>query len=497
MSSNIIENDEESDSSLLENDIKLINILVNNKKELRDFLASYNEDMFDPSYRRFLKHLFSYYKTYNSCPSLTTLIEHAAFNVNSNLEEYLIDTWKTIEEQYTDPREFTFILEKLKRRKNYDFLYELKNVLQEKLDEADNNTSFDEINKFISKSINNINSISQKKVYSCADLHDVVDAFVERFKAKQANPELAQGIMTGFSMLDYYTNGLRPSELGVVAADTGGGKSIFLINLAVNVWMGNNVLPSSMKELNSTIQNNSWLPGNDVLFISIEMPVEEIEERILSCMCTIDSLNLSKGKLQGAEEPGRLAMGLRFWKNYPGRMRIIDVPRGCSMSQIQSIFDDTCLTFRPKLVIIDYLGLLTDNDGESDADWEKLKNVAEQMHEFARMNEVSVFTGLQVKVAKPGEGGIGLHRIGRSSMIMHNVNIGLQIENRENENMRPDSQIHCIKFRRGPLFVMNNLRKEFMYTRFADSGMPALENQETGRVGEDLSGLLDAIGIDI
>ena len=143
MSSNIIENDEESDSSLLENDIKLINILVNNKKELRDFLASYNEDIFDSSYRRFLKHLFSYYKTYNSCPSLTTLIEHAAFNVNSNLEEYLIDTWKTIEEQYTDSREFTFILEKLKRRKNYDVLCELKNALQEKLDEADNNASFD------------------------------------------------------------------------------------------------------------------------------------------------------------------------------------------------------------------------------------------------------------------------------------------------------------------------------------------------------------------
>ena len=42
---------------------------------------------------------------------------------------------------------------------------------------------------------------------------------------------------------------------------------------------------------------------------------------------------------------------------------------------------------------------------------------------------------------------------------------------------------------------MNNLRKEFMYTRFADSGMPEMANQESGRVGEDLSGLLDVIGI--
>jgi len=493
----IIENDEEEKESCIY-DVKLINILINNKKELRDYLSSNNEELFDPSYRRFLKHLFNYYRAYNSCPSLTTLIESATSNVNSNLEEYLIDTWKKIEEEYVDPREFTFILEKLKRRKNYGFLYELKTQLDELIcDEDDNGSiSLDDINKRINKCLTDINNIHQKKVYSCVDLNEGVEAFVEQFKAKQSNPELAMGVMSGFSIFDYYTNGIRPGELGVVAADTGGGKSIFLINLAVNVWMGKNVLPSTIKELNTIVQNNSWEPGNDVLFISIEMPVSEIQERILSCICSIDSLNLAKGKLVGADEPTRLAMGLRFWKNYPNRMRVIDVPRGCSMAQIQSLYDEACLTFKPKLVIIDYLGLLADNIGDTDADWEKLKNIAEQMHEFARTNEVAVFTGLQVKVAKPGEGGIGIHRIGRSSMIMHNVNIGLQIENRENEQLRPDSFIHTIKFRRGPLFVMNNLRKEFMYNRFVDTGMPDPNvGKEVGNFQEDLSSILESMNL--
>jgi hypothetical protein len=257
--------------------------------------------------------------------------------------------------------------------------------------------------------------------------------------------------------------------------------------------MGKNKLPESSKELTKIIDGKLWLPGNDVLFISLEMPKDEIEDRVVSCMCGINSLDLMKGKLTASDEPAKLARAMHFWKNYPYNFKVVDVPRGCSMNQIQSIFDDVCLEFRPKIVIVDYLGLMTDS-GESDADWEKLKNVAEQMHEFGRVNEVVTFTGVQVKCSKPGEGGVGLHRIGRSSMIMHNVNLALQIENRDNEGLRPDSIIHCIKFRRGPAFVMNNLRKEFQYCRFADSGLPDVNSeQEIGKPGEDLSSLMAAI----
>ncbi len=471
------------------NDIKLLNIIVSNKKELRDFVASCNEDFFVPGLRRFAKHLFSYYKTYSSCPTLDTLLEFATSGTNSNLEEYLIDTWKRSEE-FVDPREYTFIVQKLKHRKNMELLTEVKSIVPGEIDDAMQMVG---INRHISKIVNEIQSLNTKKIYSESTLKNAVEEYVDRFKGRQTTPELAMGVMSGFSVLDFYTNGLRPSECAVICANTGGGKSIFLLNIAVNMWMGKNKLPDNNKDLSGLIQSNGWQLGNDVLFVSLEMPKDEIEDRVISCMCGINSLDLMKGKLVD-NEPTKLALGLKFWKNYPNNFKIVDVPRGCSMNQIQTIFDECCLEFRPKVVIIDYLGLMTDNGEDSNADWEKLMKVAEQMHEFARTNEVVVYSGLQLKTTKPGESGVGIHMIGRSSLILHNVNLALQIENRENEDMRPDSIIHCIKFRRGPKFVMNNLRKEFMYTRFADTGLPNAEpEKEMGKFGEDLSGLMSAI----
>jgi hypothetical protein len=122
--------------------------------------------------------------------------------------------------------------------------------------------------------------------------------------------------------------------------------------------------------------------------------------------------------------------------------------------------------------------------------------VAEESHEFCRYNEVATFTAIQAKSIKPSaDSKVGLYfASGRSSMIVHNANIVLQIETRENEDMRSDAAIHCIKFRRGPKFVMNNLRKEFMYNRFVDLGLPNIEDQqEQGKFGEDLSGLMETI----
>jgi hypothetical protein len=63
-----------------------------------------------------------------------------------------------------------------------------------------------------------------------------------------------------------------------------------------------------------------------------------------------------------------------------------------------------------------------------------------------------------------------MERTGRSKGIMTNVNVALQIEDREDEDLKTDSIIHCVKHRGGPKFIMNNLRKEFQYTRFYDLG---------------------------
>ena len=470
-------------------DLKVLNILTNNKSDLREFVLSSSENVFDKEYRRFIKHMTRYYHSFNSCPSLDALLETAG--QNANLEEYVVDVWKEVEEQEVDKRDFKLLLSKLQKRYNARLISDLLSDLdQGGADEEE--VDIDEQNTKLIKTYNEIRALGEQKAYKVVSLRESAEDWAMQFRARQTNPELSKGTFTGFSVLDHYTYGIRPAELWLIAGDTAGGKSLLLINLAKNMWMGENELPINGKQLKEVIDNNSWKPGNDVLFVTLEMPESEIQDRIQSAMCDIDSLNLMKGKIT-KEEGKRLAIALKFRQECPYDMAIADVPRGCSMAQIQHVYDEECLRLgkKIKVVLIDYLGLMADSGEDSDADWEKLKNIAEQMHEFARVNDVAVITAVQVKTSKPGEGGIGLHRIGRCSMIMHNVNLGLQIENREDEENRPDAIIHCIKFRRGPKFVMNNLRKAFMYTKFIDGGFT--DDAEVENTGEDLTDVMGQI----
>jgi len=65
--------------------------------------------------------------------------------------------------------------------------------------------------------------------------------------------------------------------------------------------MGENELPVKGKQLKEVIDNKSWKTGNDVLFVTLEMPESEVQDRIQSGMCDIDSLNLMKGKITKEE----------------------------------------------------------------------------------------------------------------------------------------------------------------------------------------------------
>ena len=89
-------------------------------------------------------------------------------------------------------------------------------------------------------------------------------------------------------------------------------------------------------------------------------------------------------------------------------------------------------------------------------DWLKLGYISGKLHEFARVYNVCVLTAVQLnrppskQNADPSEL-IGLHRIGRSSQIIHHANIGIQIETRKEEYTYSDFIYHIIKNRDGEL----------------------------------------------
>jgi len=443
-------------------DVKLLSILVASKKDLDAFCSHVGENVFTFDYRKFVKNLFSYYAVYSGCPTLNTLLQHCAPN-NSEVAEYLTTVWNQFDEN-VDIREYSFYLNKINKRYKYELLKEAKSQLQD-LNESNIDSKNINLNH-ITAEISNIDH--SDRGYTEIDLKDCVDDWKKQFFAKAKNPELSQGILTGFSMFDYYTNGMKEG-LYVIAAQSGHGKSIFLLNVAANCYLGKNVIPENYEDLVAIKTNNAWQKAYNVLYFSLEMPKNEVIDRIISNLASVDSLDIGKGTIK-PEQVNNIKKALYYFENSPSHIRIIDMPRDCTMAQIQQIYDNVKTEMQVDLVIIDYLGLMVDSKGDVDQDWQKLLKVSAEMHEFTRVNHVPIFTALQLTITKAGSQAPGMERTGRSKGIMTNVNVALQIEDREDEDLKSDSIIHCVKHRGGPKFIMNNLRKEFQYTRFYDLG---------------------------
>ena len=287
-----------------------------------------------------------------------------------------------------------------------------------------------------------IKSLHQVKAYDRKTLKEAVPIFREEYNAKLQDPNFDQGTRTGYSYLDNVTDGLRPGELILIGGESGAGKSMLLMNMALQIWL----------QGNTTDMTGNFVPGNSVLYFSLEMPFKPCLNRVLSRLSGCPSKKIRNATLD-QEEAAKLKTALRFINNYENQFEIIDIPRGATMETMELMFEEAKAHFEPKVVVIDYLGLM-DYDGPEMDDWLKLGKIAEKIHEFARVHNVIVLSAIQLNRSKGGkdaEEKIGLHRIGRSALIMQNANIGVQIETRPNEKSFPDMYYHLIKNRDGEL----------------------------------------------
>jgi len=429
-------------------DLSLLKAITTNKKHALDFTADQDPKLFSSDIWVFSNIVFKYIKDNKEIPTLRTLTENLNKNANDQLINTISKLWKEIEDFKYNDNEYVHDLKKIKKRFAEKQLLSLKESISkidpEKIDIGKHITE-------LQKTVQNIKSLDQKRSYERKTLKDAIGTFKEEYRQKQTNPEFDKGIKTGYSCLDYVTDGLRGGELILIGAESGGGKSLLLMNIAVQMWLQENTIDMT----------SGFKPGNDVLYFSLEMPFKPCFNRTISRLADVPSKKVRAAKLN-ASEVLKLRQATKFIENYPNQFEIIDIPRGATMENLEILFEDAKLHFNPKIVVIDYLGLM-DYEGDQMDDWLKLGKIAEKIHEFARVHNIIVLSAVQLNRAKGGkeaEDKIGLHRVGRSALILQNANIAIQIETRSNEKSYPDMNYHIIKCRDGELMsgrIIKNL----------------------------------------
>ena len=122
-------------------------------------------------------------------------------------------------------------------------------------------------------------------------LRDVMRETFKKIEKANARGRRITGIATGFDRYDRVTSGLHDGELTIVAARPGMGKTSLVLNMAANV--------ASPQQLESAHDpNERWEePGYGVVVFSLEMPREQIVNRMLCSEAKVDVSRVRTGML--------------------------------------------------------------------------------------------------------------------------------------------------------------------------------------------------------
>lgn len=425
--------------SYQELDLAVLKHILTNKKNALDFIHDCHEKVFTPDAWRFAKVVTDYVRVTRELPTRKVILERAKNQNNESFVKYINQIWDDLDKININEKEFKHELDKIKNRFSEKLIYDLKDRLVGEDGRVDLSKSILELNS----TINHIKGINQVKVYDQKNLKDGIEDFRTRYVAKQQNKNYYGGFKTGYSFLDYTIGSVRQSELFLFAAESGVGKSLIMMNVGLNMWLGEN----------NVDMTKDFQPGANILYFSLEMPREDMEERVISCLSKVPQIGIRDATLN-EDQKKNVGKTLKFIENYPYDFTIVDMPRGATMESIESIYNDICATQsrKPQVVIVDYLALLSHHQKDL-SDWLQLNYLSEELHEFARVHNVVAITASQLN--RPGKGGgqdqNSLHRLSRSSLIAANANFVAIIEKRPNEQELPNMQIHLIKSRRSPL----------------------------------------------
>ena len=149
-----------------------------------------------------------------------------------------------------------------------------------------------------------------------------------------SNQDGMSGLETGFTKLDALTSGWQPSDLIIIAARPGMGKTAFVISMAKNMAIDF---------------------GHPVAFFSLEMSSVQLITRMISSETGLTSEKLRKGNLEAHE-----------WEQLNVKVKkLSDAPIYIDDTPSLSIFDLRAKARRlvsqhgVKIIVIDYLQLMT------------------------------------------------------------------------------------------------------------------------------------------
>ncbi len=196
-----------------------------------------------------------------------------------------------------------------------------------------------------------------------------------------SNKEGLSGIPTGFDKVDKLTSGWQPSDLIIVAARPGMGKTALTLSMARNIAV------------------NQGIP---VAFFSLEMSSVQLITRLISSETGLSSEKLRTGKLE-KHEWEQLNVKVKTLEKAP--LFIDDTP-SLSIFDLRAKARRLASQYGIRLIIIDYLQLMTAGGSQKGGNREQeISTISRNLKALAKELDVPVIALSQLSRAVETRGG--------------------------------------------------------------------------------------------
>ena len=307
------------------------------------------------------------------------------------------------------------------------------------------------------ESLENIMADTEKKIFDLLQnksggdyvpIKQVVINALEKIEQASRTKGNVTGIATGFVDLDYRMSGLQPSDLVLIAARPSMGKTAFVLNIAQYVAFHSNLCTA---------------------IFSLEMSKEQLVNRLFSLEARVDAQALRTGNLSDVDWE-KLIEGAGVIGN--SKLIIDDTP-GITISEMRSKCRRYKLEYDLKLIIIDYLQLMSGSGRSGDSRQQEISDISRSLKALARELAVPVIALSQLSRAveqRPDHRPM-LSDLRESGAIEQDADVVMFIYRDEYYNhdseMKGISEIIIAKQRNGPIGTVNLVWLP-QYTKFAN-----------------------------
>ena len=204
---------------------------------------------------------------------------------------------------------------------------------------------------------------------------------IQEIEKASKNKDGISGVASGFHDLDKITAGWQRSDMIVLAARPGMGKTAFILSMARNTAIDHKM---------------------GVAIFSLEMSSVQLVKRLIASEARIDSVKLLKGELEDHE----------FQQMHSRIVNLSSAPIFIDDTPGLSIFDFRAKCRRLKaqhnveLIIIDYLQLMSAKDGKGYGNREQeISTISRSIKEIAKELNVPIIALAQLSRAVESRGG--------------------------------------------------------------------------------------------